>query len=82
MSTRPQRHSSNWTNFVYASFITSLSMAGLGIWFSNASPWERGFMSMAIIMIVMMSVTMTKTLRDNADAATWDEDSRIRLNKE
>lgn len=61
-------HSSNWVNFTYVSFLTAILMTGTGIFFLPTDLWAKGFLSMGVVMIVMSSISLTKTIRDNQDA--------------
>jgi hypothetical protein len=63
-----QKHSSAWVNFVYASFFTSVLMTGIGIFYVESNLWAKGYLAMGTLMIVMMAITLTKTIRDNQDA--------------
>ncbi len=47
------RHSNAWNMFTYASFIVA----------------AKGFHAMSALMLVHMSVSITKTLRDNEEAS-------------
>lgn len=62
------RHSSAWVNFVYGSFFASILMTGIGIFYVEANLWAKGYLAMGTLMIVMMAITLTKTIRDNQDA--------------
>lgn len=57
-----------WTSFTIAAFIIAATMMAGGIYFLEASFAAKGFYSMATIMLVHTTVTITKTLRDNEEA--------------
>jgi hypothetical protein len=63
------RNSNAWNMFTIASFIVAAAMMAGGIYFMEASFSAKGFYAMAAIMLVHTSVSVTKTLRDNAEAA-------------
>jgi hypothetical protein len=63
------RNSQAWNLFTYAAFIIAASMMAGGIYFLEATFAAKGFYSMAAIMLVHTSVSITKTLRDNEEAA-------------
>lgn len=63
-----QAHSSNWVNFIYVSFLTSVLMTGVGVFFLPTDLWAKGYLAMGIIMVVMTSISLTKTIRDNQDS--------------
>ncbi len=57
-----------WTQFSIASFVVAVAMMAGGIFFMEASFAAKGFYAMAAVMLVHSSITVTKTLRDNAEA--------------
>lgn len=68
MNETTTKNSSAWTNFTALSFIIAAGMMAGGIYFLDASFSAKGFYSMAAIMLVNTSVSLTKTLRDNQEA--------------
>lgn len=68
MNNQPLQHSRAWVSFTYASFILSAAMIGFGVTFMPIDLWMKGFLGMAVVMIVQTSITLTKTLRDNEEA--------------
>lgn len=62
-------HSAAWVGFTYASFIGAAIMVGVGIAYLPLDWWSRGYLAMGIIMLVQSCVTMTKTMRDQHEAA-------------
>ena len=62
-------HSTSWVSFTYVSFAGSLLMVGLGIFYLPLDWWSRGYLAMGVLMLVQSCVTMTKTLRDQHEAA-------------
>ena len=68
MSERFTGHSTAWQNFSIASFVVAAAMMGGGIFFMDATFAAKGFYAMSAIMLVHTSITVTKTMRDNAEA--------------
>ncbi|MFY9627302.1 MAG: YiaA/YiaB family inner membrane protein [Methylocystis sp.] len=68
MNNQPIQHSSAWVAFTYATFLLSLAMIGIGVAFMPMDVWMKGFLAMAVILLVQSCITMTKTLRDNEEA--------------
>jgi hypothetical protein len=66
-------HSSNWVNFTYVSFLAAVLMTGIGIFFLPTDLWAKGFLAMGVTMIVMSSINLTKTIRDNHDATSQQQ---------
>jgi hypothetical protein len=70
MNTETTIHNTQaWTMFTIVSFIVAAGMMAGGIYFMEASFAAKGFYAMAAIMLVHTSVSVTKTLRDNQEAA-------------
>jgi hypothetical protein len=68
MQDAPIKHSNNWTMFTIASFSVAATMMALGIYNLEASFSAKGFYTMASLMLVHTSITLTKTLRDRDEA--------------
>jgi hypothetical protein len=43
-------------------------MIGVGVLFMPIDVWMKGFLCMAVILLVQSCITMTKTIRDNEEA--------------
>ena len=69
MNQNAQPHTSGWVNFTYASFFGAIAMLGAGIVFLPVDWWTKGFLSMAAVMLIQSSITMTKTVRDMHEAS-------------
>jgi hypothetical protein len=67
MNAQPLHHSPAWVAFTYATFLLALIMFGAGVLFMPIDMWMKGFLAMAVILLVQSCVTLTKTLRDNAE---------------
>ena len=68
MSERFNEHSPAWQNFSIASFVVAAGMMGGGIFFMDAGFAAKGFYAMSAIMLVHTSITVTKMMRDKAEA--------------
>jgi hypothetical protein len=68
MNNQPSQHSAAWVAFTYATFLLSLAMLGVGVLFMPIDIWMKGFLCMAVILLVQSCITMTKTIRDNEEA--------------
>lgn len=69
LSQNAMPHSSAWVSFTYLSFAGAALMVGIGIFFLPLDWWSRGYLAMGVIMLVQSSVTLTKTVRDQHEAA-------------
>ena len=65
---RRDAHTPAWIAFSYISFCTATVMAALGIATLPLGLWERGYLAMAALFLVHVSVSLTKTLRDRHEA--------------
>ncbi|MEM7750769.1 MAG: YiaA/YiaB family inner membrane protein [Pseudomonadota bacterium] len=63
------KHSSAWVNFTFFNFAVSVGMMSVGIFFLPLDLATKGFLTMATLMIISSSITVTKTMRDNQEAA-------------
>ncbi|HEY8138355.1 MAG TPA: YiaA/YiaB family inner membrane protein [Methylocystis sp.] len=68
MNNQPLQHSAAWVAFTYATFLLSLAMIGVGVLFMPIDVWMKGFLCMAVILLVQSCITMAKTIRDNEEA--------------
>jgi hypothetical protein len=64
-----QPHTGAWVSFSYASFLAAALMVFAGVMFLPLDWWVKGYLAMGIVMLVQSTVTLTKTLRDNHEAA-------------
>lgn len=67
MQDSPVKHSNNWTVFTASSFAIAAGMMAIGIFNLEASFSAKGFYTMASLMLVHSSVSLTKTLRDREE---------------
>jgi hypothetical protein len=64
-------HNSNtsaWITFTYVSFAIAAGMSAIGIWGLPGDLWQKGYMAMAMVMLVGSCFTLAKTLRDEQEA--------------
>ena len=59
-----------WTMQVWIAFAISLLMTTIGLWNLDlgkmeGAPWVKGFMGIALFMMMMMAFALAKTVRDN-----------------
>ena len=71
MSNNAVKHSPAWINFSMGSFAIAAAMMAGGIFFLEASFAAKGFYAMSALMLVHTSISVTKTLRDNEEAAKF-----------
>ena len=69
MNQPSQPHSSAWVTFTYISFFASAGMVAAGILFLPLDLWAKGYLGMGALMLTQSCITLTKTLRDNHEAA-------------
>jgi hypothetical protein len=69
MNQPSQPHSSSWVTFTYVSFFASAGMVAAGILFLPLDLWAKGYLGMGALMLTQSCITLTKTLRDNHEAA-------------
>lgn len=62
-------NSTAWQNFTVSSFVVAAGMMAGGIFFMEATFAAKGFYAMSALMLVHTSVSITKMLRDNQEAA-------------
>ena len=70
MNQPSQPHSSSWVTFTYISFLASAGMVAAGILFLPLDLWAKGYLAMGALMLIQSCITLTKTLRDNHEAAS------------
>jgi hypothetical protein len=63
-----QKDSPAWLFFVWASFVSAVSIMGLGILYAPVDLWVKAFFAMGLLFTVGSSITLSKTLRDNFEA--------------
>lgn len=57
-----------WIFQTWASFILSMTVTGIGIYYLPVDLWIRAFMAMGMLFTVASSFTLAKTVRDNHEA--------------
>lgn len=54
-----------WMFQVWAAFLISSLLTGIGIWNLNVEFWMQGYAAIALLFLVTTAFTLAKTLRDN-----------------
>ncbi len=57
-----------WIMFTWISFIVANSMMLLGIYNAPVDMWVKGFFLMGLLFTIGSTFTLSKTIRDNAEA--------------
>ncbi len=63
-----ESHSAAWVAQTWISFVISVGVTFLGIWFLPADLWVKAFMGMGVLFSVGSSLSLAKTLRDQHEA--------------
>jgi hypothetical protein len=58
------QHTPAWITFTQIAFAVSAGMLAIGIAFAPVDIWIKAYLSMAGVMLVQASITLTKTIRD------------------
>jgi hypothetical protein len=56
--------SSSWTTFIWISFVTSIGLMLVGIFFLPVDWWIRGYLYMGTLFLTASTLTLSKSLRD------------------
>jgi len=59
-----QSHSSAWVIQTWLSFVISISVTSIGIFYMPVDSWIKAFMGMGLLFSVGSTVSLTKTQRD------------------
>ncbi|MGY6530932.1 MAG: YiaA/YiaB family inner membrane protein [Cyanobacterium sp.] len=59
-----QSHSSAWVIQTWLSFIISVSVTSIGIFYMPVDSWIKAFMGMGLLFSIGSTVSLTKTQRD------------------
>ena len=62
-------HGQSWIVFTYVSFAAALAMVVGGIVLMPIDLAMKGYLAMGVIMLIQSCITLTKTIRDNDEAA-------------
>ncbi len=57
-------HSSAWIAQTWISFLVSISVTSVGIFYLPVDTWVKGFMGMGLAFSIGSTVSLTKTIRD------------------
>ena len=61
-------HSSAWIAQTQLTFAVALSAMGFGIVMLPLDLWARGYLMMGTLLLVVASINLAKTIRDNHEA--------------
>lgn len=73
-------HSPSWVMFTQLSFAIALTAMTLGIVYLDIDLATRGYLSMGTLLVIITSINMSKTIRDQHEAdrlARKVEDARL-----
>jgi hypothetical protein len=62
-------HSQPWIIFTYVSFVAALAMVVAGIVLMPLDLPVKCYLAMGVFMLIQSCITLTKTIRDNEEAA-------------
>ena len=62
-------HSQSWIVFTYVSFAAALAMVVGGVVLMPLDLPMKGYLAMGVVMLIQSCITLTKTMRDNDEAA-------------
>ncbi|MBL8923591.1 MAG: hypothetical protein JNJ54_32350 [Myxococcaceae bacterium] len=71
MSSLPQPiqpHSAAWVAQTWISFLISMGVTLMGIWFLPVDAWVKAFMGMGLLFTVGSTFSLAKTVRDQHEA--------------
>jgi hypothetical protein len=71
MNPQAIHHSQAWVTFSYASFIGAIGMIAIGIIFAPIDVWLKAYFAMGAAMLVQACITVTKTVRDVHESASF-----------
>lgn len=63
-----QPHSSAWIAQTWISFVLSIGVTTMGIWFLPVDAWVKAFMGMGLLFTVGSTFSLAKTVRDQHEA--------------
>jgi len=66
-ATRPV-HSAAWIASTQITFGVALFATGTGIFFLPLNMWARGYLAMGMLLCVVASINLSKTIRDQHEA--------------
>jgi hypothetical protein len=62
-------HGQSWILFTYVSFAAALAMVVGGIALMPVDLARKGYLAMGVVMLIQSCITLTKTIRDDDEAA-------------
>jgi hypothetical protein len=61
-------HSPAWVTQTWVSFVVSLAVTGIGIWFLPLDIWVKAFMGMGLLFSIGSTFSLAKTVRDQHES--------------
>lgn len=61
-------HSAAWVAQTWISFVVSLGITAMGIWFLPVDVWVKAFMAMGLLFTVGSTFSLAKTVRDQHES--------------
>lgn len=75
-----QPHSSAWVAQVWISFVVSVGVTAMGVWFLPVDVWVKAFMAMGLLFVVGSTFSLAKTVRDQHESLSFKQridDARV-----
>lgn len=64
----PSNHTTAWVAQTWLSFVISISATAIGVVYLSADVWQKGYLGMGLLFSVGSTVSLSKTIRDQAEA--------------
>jgi hypothetical protein len=64
----PTTHSSAWAIQTWISFVLSVGVTALGVWFLPVDAWVKGFIAMGLLFSIGSTFSLAKTVRDQHES--------------
>jgi hypothetical protein len=64
----PTPHSPTWVTQTWISFLASVAVTAVGVWFLPADAWVKGYLAMGLLFTVGSTFSLAKTVRDQHEA--------------
>jgi hypothetical protein len=61
-------HSPAWVAQTWVSFVVSLGVTAIGIWFLPVDIWVKAFMGMGLVFSIGSTFSLAKTVRDQHES--------------
>ncbi|MEL6131371.1 MAG: YiaA/YiaB family inner membrane protein [Cyanobacteria bacterium J06627_3] len=64
----PSNHTTAWVTQTWLSFVISISATAIGVVYLPADVWQKGYLGMGLLFSVGSTISLSKTIRDQAEA--------------